>query len=123
MGENFFANYFDIAAVILFGIGFSTLFLHRNLFKKIIGLNIASSSVYLLLAAKGYVANRAVPIIVDGIQDSSYYINPVPTGLILTGIVISVSITAFSLSLIVNLYKRYETLDFDEIMKRAAQEK
>jgi len=122
MPETFFTNYYDVAAVILFGIGFTTLFLHRNFVKKIIGLNIAETAVYLFLAAKGYVVGRAAPIIVDGVQDASAYINPIPTGLILTGIVISVSLTAFSLSLIVSIYKYYGTLDLDEILKLVAQE-
>ena len=122
MGTNFFLNYFQIAAIILFVVGFATLFMNRNLVKKIIGLDIASSAVYLFLASQGYISGRAIPIIVDGVQDADAYVNPVPTGLILTGIVISVSVTAFSLALIVNLYKRYETLDLDEIMKRVKQE-
>ena len=122
MGINFFSNYFGIAAIILFGIGFATFFINRNIVKKIIGLDIASKAIYLFLAVKGYVSGRAIPVIVDGVQDAEAYINPVPTGLILTGIVISVCVTAFALALIVSLYKRYETLDFDEIMKLVAQE-
>ena len=115
-------NYYQTAAVILFCIGFSTLFINRNLVKKIIGLNIVNTSVYLFLAAKGYISGRAAPIIKDGLADASVYINPIPAGLILTGIVISVSVTAFSLALIVGLYKKYETLDFDEILRQAAGE-
>ncbi|MBQ1575588.1 MAG: NADH-quinone oxidoreductase subunit K, partial [Oscillospiraceae bacterium] len=42
-------------------------------------------------------------------------INPVPAGLVLTGIVVSVSVTAVMLSLVIRLYKRYHTLDLDEI--------
>ena len=122
MGENFFANYYEVVALLLFGIGFTTLLIDRNLVKKVIGLNISSIAVYLFLAAKGYVTGRAAPIIVDGIQDVSAYINPIPAGLILTGIVISVSVTAFSLALIVSLFKRYETLDLDEIMRMVSQE-
>ena len=122
MGGNFFANHFEIVAIILFGIGFTTLFLNRNLVKKIIGLAIAESGIYLFLAARGYIRGRAAPIIVDGIQDTNLYVNPIPAGLILTGIVISVSVLAFSLALIVSLYKRYETLDFDEIMRMVSRE-
>ena len=122
MGENFFANYYYVVAIILYGIGFTTLLINRNLVKKIIGLNIAVAAVYLFLGAKGYVSGRAAPIIVGGIQDASVYVNPVPAGLILTGIVISVSVTAFSLALIVSLYKRYETLDLDEIMRMVSRE-
>ena len=122
MGENFFTNYYESVAILLFGIGFTTLFLNRNIVKKVIGLNIAETAVFLFLASKGYVTGRAIPIIVEGVQDASAYVNPIPAGLILTGIVISVSVTAFSLGLIVSLYKRYESLDLDEIMKRVKRE-
>ena len=117
--QSLLVNYYDVVAVILFCIGFATLLLHRNLAKKVIGLNIMDTSVCLFLAAKGYIAGRAVPIVVDGIQNVEAYINPIPTGLILTGIVISVSMTAVALALIVNLHKRYNTLDFDEIIYRS----
>ena len=123
MSGTFLINHYEIVAIVLFGIGFTTLFLNRNLVKKIIGLAIAESGTYLFLAARGYVRGRAAPIIVDGIQDSQLYINPIPTGLILTGIVISVSVLAFSLALIVSLYKRYETLDLDEITQMVMKDK
>ena len=122
MAENFLTNYYEVVAMLLYGIGFTTLLMSRNLVKKVIGLNITNAAVYLFLAAKGYVAGRAAPIIVDGIQDATAYVNPIPAGLILTGIVISVSVTAFSLALIVSLYKRYETLNLDEIMQIVSQE-
>ena len=122
MGNNFFTNYYEVVAILLFGIGFTTLFLNRNLVKKVIGLAIAETGVFLFFVAKGYVVGRAAPIIVGGVQDAVLYINPIPTGLILTGIVISVSVTAFALGLIVCLYKRYETLDLDEIVKLALLE-
>jgi len=119
---NFFANYFQVAAVLLYCIGFMGLLINRNLVKKVIGLNISIVAVYLFLGTKGYVAGRAPPIIVDGIQDVTAYVNPIPAGMILTGIVISFSVTAFSLALIVSLYKRYETLYLDEMMLRVVQE-
>ena len=122
MGGRLLTNYYETAAVILFSIGFATLFLHRNLIKKIIGLNIAETAVYLYFVAKGYITGRAAPIIAGGIQEADAYVNPVPTGLILTGIVISVSVTAFALALIVKIYKQYETLDLDEIMILAGKE-
>ena len=121
-GSNFFSNYYQVVAVLLFCVGFSALVTDRNLVKKVIGLNIADSGIYLFLATHGYIRGRATPIIVDGNIDPTAYINPIPTGLILTGIVISVSVTAFALALIVNLYKRYETLDLDEINRIIAGE-
>ncbi|MCL1993959.1 MAG: cation:proton antiporter subunit C [Spirochaetes bacterium] len=117
------SNYIDIVSIILYGIGFTTLLVDRNLVKKVIGLNISYAAVYLLLGSKGYVSGRIAPIIVDGVQDASLYVNPIPSGLILTGIVISVSVTAFAIALIIDLYNRFHTLNLDEIMLKVSQEK
>lgn len=112
---NFFTNYEEMAAMILFGIGFTTLLLDRNMIKKIIGFSMMDSAIYLFLAAKGFIVGRAAPIVVDGVTKMEAYINPIPAGLVLTGIVVSVSVTAVMLSLTVRLYRRYHTLDIDEI--------
>lgn len=112
---NLFVNFGEAIAMLLFVIGFANLLLHKNLIKKIIGLNIMDSAIYLFLAEKGYIAGRGVPIVVDGVQKVEAYINPIPSGLVLTGIVVSVSVSALMLSLTVCLYRRYHTLDLDEI--------
>lgn len=122
VGPNLFINYGEAVAVILFGIGFSNLLLQKNLIKKIIGLNIMDTAIYLFLAEKGYIAGRVAPIVVDGMQEVEAYINPVPSGLVLTGIVVSVSVTAIMLSLTIRLYRRYHTLDLDEISMRLKKE-
>ena len=122
MGVRLFSNYYGIVSMLLFSIGFSTLFLNRNLVKKMIGLNIAETAVFLFLASLGYVGGGLAPIIAGDAADA-VYVNPVPAGLILTGIVISVSVTAFSLAIIISIYKRYDTLDLDEVLKQAALEK
>ncbi len=121
-GPNLFHNVGGCVAVILFGIGFSNLLLQKNLIKKIIGLNIMDTAVYLYLAVKGYITGRAAPIVTDGVQEVEAYINPVPSGLVLTGIVVSVSVTAIMLSLTIRLYRRYHTLDLDEISMRLKKE-
>ncbi len=108
-------NVEEMAAMILFGIGFTTLLLHKNMVKKIIGFSMMDSAIYLFLAAKGYVMGRGAPIVEDGVQAMEAYINPIPAGLVLTGIVVSVSVTALMLALTVRLYRRYHTLDIDEI--------
>ena len=115
MIEHLLINNEEAAAIILFGIGFTMLLFQRNLIKKLIGMNIMDSGVFLFLASMGYIEGRKAPIIVDGIQETSAYINPVPAGLVLTGIVVSVSVTAIMLSLTIRLYKRYHTLDLDVI--------
>jgi len=115
-------NIEETVSIILFGIGFTILLLHRNLVKKIMGMNIMDTATYLFLAVKGYITGRGVPIVVDGIQDVEAYINPVPSGLVLTGIVVSVSSTALMLALTVRLYERYHSLDLDEILILAKEE-
>ena len=122
MGPNLWANVDEIAAVILFGVGFTTLLLHKNMIKKIIGLNIMDTAVYLFLAAMGYVDGRDAPIVTNGILDAEAYINPIPSGLVLTGIVVSVSVTALMLSLTIRLYRKYHSLGLDEILIRMQQE-
>ena len=108
-------NYEEAAAIILFGIGLTMLLFHRNLIKKLIGMNIMDTGVFLFLASMGYIEGRKAPIITDGIQNVEAYINPVPAGLVLTGIVVSVSVTAVMLSLSIRLYKRYHTPDLDDV--------
>ena len=105
----------EIVAVLLFGVGFTTLLLHRNLIKKIIGLNIMDTAVYLFLTSVGFIQGRTAPILTDGVTSARYYVNPIPSGLVLTGIVVSVSVTALMLSLTIRLYRRYHTLDIDRI--------
>lgn len=121
--EQLLHNYYEAGAVLLFGIGFMNLLLQSNLIKKFIGLNIMDTATYLFLAAKGYIFGRVAPIAVVGTPPTvEQFINPVPSGLVLTGIVVSVSVTAFSLALIVRLYKRYHTFDMDEMMRLARNE-
>ncbi len=115
MIDSLLGNYEEAVAIILFGIGFVTLLFQRNLIRKIIGLNIMDTGLFLFLASMGYVEGRKAPIVTDGITSMEAYINPVPAGLVLTGIVVSVSVTAVMLALSVRLYKRFHTLDLDEI--------
>ena len=114
MLQNLLTNYEEAAAIILFGIGITTLLLQRNMIKKIIGFSMMDSAIYMFLAAKGFISRdeyanfRQLP-------DASLFINPIPSGLVLTGIVVSVSVSALMLALTVRLYRRYHSLDIDEI--------
>ena len=118
MLEEIIQNRYAVTAVILFGIGFTNLMLQQNLLRKVIGFNIMDSAVFLLLASLGYID---APIVGDRGFDP-LYINPIPSGLVLTGIVVSVSITAFSLALIQRIYRRYGTIEMRELLERAKKE-
>ena len=74
MLQHLYMNMEETAAIVLFGIGFTILLLQRNLIKKIMGMNIMDTAVYLFLAAKGYIEGRMVPIMVNGSQDPADYI-------------------------------------------------
>ncbi len=112
-------NYRYFAAVILFLIGAFTVLTRSNLFKKLIGINIMESAIFLMFIAAGNIRGGAVPILCQS-NPEALYINPVPSALMLTGIVVSVSVTAFALALIIRLYQSYGTTDARRIaeMKR-----
>lgn len=109
---------FMITAVILFCIGAFSLIFNPNLLKKLIGFDLMDCSIYLMLTSAGYVEGRIEPLITDLSVAPSVetYVNPIPTGLVLTGIVVSVSVTAFALALVVRIYKKYHTVYLDVIM-------
>ena len=112
----------EASALALFCIGFTMLLLNKNLIKKIIGFSMMDSGIYLFLASYGYIAGREAPIYENGITDPAHYVNPLPAGLVLTGIVVGVSVTAIMLGLTVRLYRRYRTLDIDEIAEMVRKE-
>ena len=112
----------EATALVLFGVGFTLLLLDKNLIKKIIGFSMMDSGIYLFLASYGYIESRLAPIYTEGITDPGAYVNPLPAGLVLTGIVVGVSVTAVMLGLAVRLYRRYHTLDIDAIAELIRKE-
>ena len=109
--------------MVLFAIGFTMLIFSKNILKKIMGLNIMDTGVYLFLASMGYIDNKLTPIVPSqGAVNPTDYINPIPQGLVLTGIVVSVSVSALMLALTVMLYKKYRTLNLDEIYDMCRKE-
>ena len=103
------SNYELVVAILLFVIGFCMLLFDRNLLKKVIGLDIMDSGVFLLLADRGYITGRTVPIIVDGVTSMEHYVNPIPAGLVL--------------SLTVRIYQTYRTLDMDKLYMMMSHKK
>jgi multicomponent Na+:H+ antiporter subunit C len=119
-----------VVTVILFCIGFYALVVKPNLIKKMIGMNICETSVYLFLIASADVrlgaATRfwAHPNEILNAQEAVHaaagelaMVNPIPSALVLTAIVVSVSVTAVALSLAVKIYENYGTLDTRKIMR------
>ncbi|MER2150531.1 MAG: cation:proton antiporter subunit C [Candidatus Limivicinus sp.] len=114
-------NRFETVSVLLFVIGLAGMLFNRNLFKKVVSMGFMDSAIFLFLTSTGYVEGHLAPIITDPSVPATMevYSSPLPAGLVLTGIVVSVSFTAFSLALTQRLYKKYHSLNIDEIMMQA----
>ncbi len=98
--------------IFLMMVGFYTLISRGNLVKKIVGLNIFQTSVFILYISMGKVTGGTAPILVEG---DTVYSNPLPHVLILTAIVVGVATTALGLSLVVRINEAYGTIEEDEI--------
>ena len=105
-------NYWVV--IFLMMVGFYTLIARGNLIKKLIGLNIFQTSVFILYITMGKITGGTAPIFVEGGGDVVYS-NPIPHVLILTAIVVGVATTALGLSLVVRIKEAYGTIEEDEI--------
>ncbi len=75
------------------------------------------------MVVQGDVQGAVEPVIREGVTDALAYVNPIPSSMVLTGIVVSVSVTAFALALTQRLYKKYGTINIDEMTYIARNEK
>lgn len=103
-------NYWIV--IVLMMAGFYTVIARGNLIKKMVGLNIFQTSVFLLFISMGFVEGGSAPILEKGVE---LYSNPLPHVLILTAIVVGVATTALGLALIVRIKEEYGTIEEEEI--------
>ena len=101
-------------SIVLMMIGLYIVIDHTNLFKKLIGLNIFQTSVFIMFISMGKVDGGTAPILAEGY---TVYSNPLPQVIVLTAIVVSVATIAVGLSLVVSINRRYQTIDETEIEK------
>lgn len=110
-------NYW-IFIVIMF-IGFYAIIAKDNLIKKIIGLNIFQTAIFLFFISLGAVKGGTAPIVSEEVIRKGYiYVNPLPHVLILTAIVVAVATTAVALSLIIRMHEEYGTIEEREITEK-----
>ncbi len=100
--------------IFLMMVGFYILISRRNLVKKILGLNIFQTSVFIFYISMGKIHGGTAPILMEG-AENVVYSNPLPHVLILTAIVVGVSTTAVALALVVRMKEAYGTIEGDEI--------
>ena len=108
-------NYWIV--IVLMMTGFYIVVARDNLIKKVIGLSIFQTSVFLLFITVGKVDGGTAPITAEGFE---LYSNPLPGVLILTAIVVGVATTAVALALIVRINEEYGTIEEDEIHRQDA---
>ena len=90
-----------------------------NLVKKIVGLNIFQTSVFMLYISTGKITGGTAPIFPTDMQidPDVVYTNPLPHVLILTAIVVGVATTALGLALIVRIREEFNTIEEDDIVE------
>ena len=109
-----------VVFVILFLWGIYIMAVHPNLVKKLIGLYIVQTSAIYFLVAFSAKDGATVPIILEGAAavDPSLYANPLPHVLTVTAIVVQVATLGVSLALVSAIYRKFGTLDEDELMEK-----
>lgn len=103
-------NYWVV--IFLMMAGFYVVISQGNLVKKLVGLSLFQTSVFILYISMGNLRNGLAPI---AIENNSVYSNPLPHVLILTAIVVGVATTAVGLSLVVRIYESYGSVEEDNI--------
>lgn len=107
-------NYWIV--VILMMLGFYAVIARGNMVKKIMGLNLFQTSVFIMFISAGKIIGGSTPVLREGV---SVYSNPLPHVLILTAIVVGVATTAVGLALAVRVREAYGTIEDDELVHLA----
>ena len=112
--QGFASHYSYVVTVLLLAAGLYIMIARGNLVKKLIGLSIFQTSVYLLYIAPGKLIGGTAPIVAEQFK---IYSNPLPHVLILTAIVVGVATLALGLALAVRIREAYGSIEEDEILE------
>jgi multicomponent Na+:H+ antiporter subunit C len=113
--STFGGHYSYFVTVLLMVAGLYVTIARGNLVKKLIGLSIFQTSVYLLYIAPGKLIGATAPIVAKGYES---YSNPLPHVLILTAIVVGVATIALGLAIVVRIREAYGTIEEDRILEQ-----
>jgi multicomponent Na+:H+ antiporter subunit C len=119
--ELLLTKYNYVAVALLLGVGTYMLIENSNLVKKVIGMNVFQTGIFLFFITSAYVEGGNPPVVHEGAHGVTY-VSPLPHVLILTAIVVGVSLTAVALALVVRIYAEYGTLDEDVLREVRADE-
>ena len=122
MFEGFLCRYVYFMIVILLVIGLYGMLGKRNLLKKVIGMNIFQTAIFLFFIEGSTKLGGTVPVITPQFgTDPAKYVNPLPHVLILTGIVVALSLTGVALAFLIRIRRTYHSLDEKFIMKEMSK--
>lgn len=112
-----------VTFIILFLWGLYIMVTHHNLVKKLIGMYLVQTSVILFYVTVSAKAGATVPIlrVSDELTHMQEYVNPLPHVLMLTAIVVGVATLGVSLSLVIAIYRQYQSLDEEEILSKTIE--
>jgi multicomponent Na+:H+ antiporter subunit C len=106
-----------VCTVVLMLIGLYGMLGKQNLVKKLIGLNVFQTAIILFFIVQAYKTRASVPIWDARLGAvAAAYVNPIPHGLMLTAIVVSVAITGVALALLIRIHRNFGTLDEPELL-------
>ena len=117
MLDAFLGHYAYWGAIVLFAVGLYTVTASANLVKKVMGLSIFQSAVFVLYISIGSVEGGTAPIVDSG---HAAYANPLPHVLILTAIVVGVATAALALALVVRIHAACDSVE-EDVVERALQ--
>jgi len=103
--------------IFLMMLGFYAMMGKRNLMKKLIGMSIFQTAIFLFFISIGVKKGGTLPIMMEGAARAADYVNPLPHVLMLTAIVVMVSTTGVALAVLLLIYRRYKTLEENEILR------
>jgi len=106
--------------IILMMLGFYGMIAKKNLIKKVIGMNIFQTAIILFFISTAAKRGATIPIVEHGHGEAIHaieYVNPLPHVLMLTAIVVMVSTLGVALAILIMIYRRYNTLEEDEILQ------
>ena len=103
---------------ILFSLGLAGMIVCNNYMKKLICMNIMQVAVIFFFLCLGQKTGGTFPVAAGEVVKASEYINPLPHGLMLTAIVVSLGTTGVGLSLLLRIREKYGTVEEDEIIRR-----
>lgn len=119
MFEDFRDGFAYGVIVILLVVGLYGMIVKRNLLRKLIGLNIFQTAIFLFFIHGAAKTGATIPVLEAALgDDPTRYVNPLPHVLVLTAIVVGVALTGVALAMLIAIRREHGTLDEDVLRER-----